>query len=171
MGDTTAKGKGQSAKAVRRGGAGPRAIGAAVAKLARPLLGKRGFSQAAVITQWDAIAGPELAAWTMPTRIAMPRGGGEGVLHLRVAGGAFATAVQHRAPILIARVNAFCGYRAVGAVRIAQGPLPKRPVRVAPPLPPLPPETERTLATAAAGIGDTDLRAALLRLGRAILAK
>ena len=149
---------------------GPRLIGVAVSRLTRPLLGKHGFTAGAVITDWEAIVGRELAAYAAPTKVAFARGErADGVLHVRTAGGAFATEIQHRAPILIERINTYFGYRAVARIKITQGPLPKR----APPpkswLRPLDEGEQASLDAEVATVEDGDLRDALARLGRAVI--
>ncbi|MEO5375371.1 MAG: DciA family protein [Alphaproteobacteria bacterium] len=156
----------------RRGSFGPRAIGAAVARVARPVLGKRGFAEAAIITDWPSLVGPQLAAHTLPTRVAHARGQREGgVLHLRVAGGAFATEVQHLEPLILERINRYFGYRAIARIKLSQGPLPRRrsPKLDAPR--PLAPSEEQALAADVAGIASDDLREALARLGRAVMGR
>ena len=51
----------------RRGGA--RAIGATVEKLTKPVFGRRGFDEAAIITDWPAIICGMPATRTRPERI------------------------------------------------------------------------------------------------------
>ncbi|MBF0562573.1 MAG: DUF721 domain-containing protein [Alphaproteobacteria bacterium] len=154
----------------RRGG-GPRAIGLAVTSLVRPILGKRGFTEAAVITHWEAIVGPQMAAWTCPIKVMYQRGErSHGILHLRVAGGAFATEILHREPILLERINGYFGYAAVARLKLIQGRLPARPRPAIKPLPPLARDQEAALTSSLDAVGDDALRESLLRLGRAVLA-
>lgn len=156
----------------RRGMRGPRAIGATVSRLARSVLGKRGFAEAAIVTDWNTVVGPHLAAYTLPTRIAHVRGSrDEGTLHLRVAGGAFATEVLHLESMIVERINTYFGYRAVARLKIVQGPLPKRPAPPKPRLRSLDEAGEQALAADVAGVETDDLREALARLGRAVMAK
>jgi hypothetical protein len=149
----------------RRGGL--RAIGAEIPRIAGAALGKRGFGEAQLVTQWEAVIGPELAAKLSPERIAFPRGERRnGTLRLRVAS-AFATEAQHLEPVLIERINAFFGYGAVARLAFVQGP----PLN-APPAPPrlrkLTADEERAIDTRVAGVADPELRAALTRLGTVI---
>lgn len=110
-----------------------RAVGSYVPKLTRTAFEKYGFSAAALITDWAAIAGAELAAFTRPERLKWPRGveaygavddGAEGrpgaTLMLRVDP-ARALDVQYRAAQIVERINAYFGYRAVADVKIVQG--------------------------------------------------
>ncbi|MEO5336541.1 MAG: DUF721 domain-containing protein [Magnetospirillum sp. WYHS-4] len=152
---------------------GPRALGEAVLRVARPLFRERGMSDGAVAADWPQIVGPELARHTLPERISYPpHDGTGGTLTLRIDSGSFATELQHLLPLLIERINGYFGYRAVGRVKLLQGPLPSRPVPPRPPvLRPLEPEEEEALARSIAGIADPELRASLEKLGRAILGR
>ncbi len=149
----------------RRGGL--RAIAAEIPHIAGVALGKRGFGEAQLVTQWDAVIGSELAAKLSPERITFPRGERRnGTLRLRVAS-AFATEAQHLEPVLIERINAFFGYGAVARLAFIQGP----PLAAAPPPPvlrKLSAEEQGAIDTRVARVADPELRAALARLGTAI---
>jgi hypothetical protein len=108
-------------------------IGELVPALMRPAFEKFGFPAAAILTDWAAIAGPELASYTAPERLKWPRkAAGDtdaaadkgALLILRVAG-ARGLEVEHLRPRLIERINASFGYRAVSEIRVIQAPLPK----------------------------------------------
>jgi len=112
-----------------RGGA--RRAGAFAPNLTRPAFEKYGFPAAALLTDWAAIAGSDLAAFTAPERLKWPRqqrepeeadGPHSATLVLRVAGPR-AIELQHRLPQLIERINAYFGFRAVAQVRLYQAPL------------------------------------------------
>jgi hypothetical protein len=149
----------------RRGGL--RAIGAEIPRIAGAALGKRGFGEAQLVTQWEAVIGPELAAKLSPERIAFPRGERRnGTLRLRVAS-AFATEAQHLEPVLIERINAFFGYGAVARLAFVQGPTLNAPP-TPPRLRPLSADEQREIDTRVAGVADPELRAALTRLGTVI---
>jgi hypothetical protein len=110
---------------------GPVTIAALTAKVTRPILGKRGFVGADIVTHWTSIVGNELAAFACPLEVKFPRGRNAGAtLVLRVASGAAATLLQMKAPAIIARVNQFFGYAAVAQVQAVQGPLPAPAKRV-----------------------------------------
>lgn len=151
----------------RRGGFGPKAVAAAIDRVARPALGKRGFAAAGVIADWPQIVGATLATQTCPLKIVVARGErGDGVLHLRVASGAMATQLQHLEPVLIERINVYFGYRAVARIAISQGPLPRRK----PPKPPPAPLADPAeVAKRVAGVADPELKEALARLGAWVL--
>ena len=84
---------------------------------------------------------------------------------LRVEGPC-AVEIQHQAAIIIARVNRFFGWRAIGRIALRQAPLMRGRARTTPP--PLDPEAVRTETQRLSGIADEDLRGALARLGAAL---
>ncbi len=132
------------------------------------MLGRRGFGEAQMVLQWASVVGPGLASETLPVKLSFGRGERvDGTLHLRVTSGAAPT-VTHLEPVLIERINAFFGYRAVGRLALRQGPLPgaasARPERRR-----LTRAEATGLAASVAAIDDPDLRAALYRLGHAVL--
>lgn len=157
-----------------------RTVGEFLPALMRPAFEKYGFSSAVILTEWAALAGPELASYTAPERLKWPRQkpGEEkhgskadnrqngATLVLRVTG-ARALEVEHRRPQIIERLNASFGYRAVAEIRLIQAPLEKRERRVSIPLPPAPPEK----LVALKDIGDERLRDAMARLASGIAAK
>ena len=129
---------------------GARAIGVYVAKALDPAARARGFATTALLSDWPAIAGRELAQFTMPDRVIWPRRREEGLntaarghkaegatLVLRIEGPR-AIEVQHRAGQILERVNAYFGYRAVTEMRFLQAPIRRAKPRPAP-KPPLPP--------------------------------
>lgn len=147
-----------------------RALAAAVAKVAGPVLGRRGFAAAQLITEWATIAGPGWAEKVMPERLAFPPGERrDGTLHLRVAPG-FAPEVQHRAPLLLERINGFFGYGAVARLRLVQAPFAQPPRRPRPQAA-ISGEDRDALDRRLAGIDDPALREALRRLGTAVIAR
>ena len=131
---------------------------------------RRGFIEPALATSWRAIVGEEAANHAIPLKIAFPRGARSGgTLHVRVEG-AYAAEMQHNAPRIVERLNAFHGYAAIARLALHQGPVrtgrPAGPAR----------ETPRGGPSAASGrevegIGDPRLRDALQRLGDAIRAR
>lgn len=146
-----------------------RAIAASVPKIAGPVLGKRGFAEAQLIAQWPAIIGEEIARGVSPEKLSFARGERrDGTLHLRVAPG-LGLEVQHREPVLIERINAFFGYRAVARLALKQGPA-ARNAAPAPPRPRALDGAERhALDQRLADIEDPGLREALQRLGAAVI--
>ena len=142
-------------------------VAAAAARVAAPILKKRGLAEARIVTDWRAIVGDTVAERSAPERLVrarQPEAGG--TLRLRVAG-AWALEFQHIAPGLIARINGYFGYAAVARIQLIQAPLPAAK-RAPTPLAPLPPATEARLAAMTAKIDDPDLRERVLALGRAL---
>jgi hypothetical protein len=142
---------------------GLRAVGVAVSKVATPIVVRRGGGILVRLkSEWVAIAGPDSAEVSWPTAL-----GRDGVLKLRARPGA-ALELQHRAPLLIERINQFFGHSVISRLALVQGPLPvlARPSR--PVLRPLSEAAAMALDRQLSGIADQDLRAALTRLGKAV---
>jgi len=142
-----------------------------VPRVANAALRRRGFAEARVVTDWPDIIGAELARETMPERLSFPRGveGGGGTLRIR-ASGPLALELQHLEPLVIERINRYFGFAAVARLAFVQAPVihtPRRPVRAAPPA--LSADQSQRLDTALENIESEGLRAALARLGRAVI--
>jgi hypothetical protein len=116
----------------RRRSVPQKSVGELLPALMRPAFEKFGFSTAAILTDWPAIAGAEIASYTAPERLKWPRNKPEddagerrqtgATLVLRV-GGARALEVEYMRGQLIERINACFGYRAVSDIRIIQAPV------------------------------------------------
>jgi len=147
----------------RRGGLRPLATEAA--RLAAASLAHRGGGTLARLkSEWAAVVGSELAAATWPWGL-----GRDGALKLCVAG-SVALDLQHRAPLLIERINLFLGRPRVSRLVLVQGPLPlPLPARAAP-VTVLSTTEESALAARLEGIVEPELHAALAGLGRLVLA-
>jgi hypothetical protein len=146
-------------------GQGFRAVGVAVSKLGAPIVAKRGGGLLVrVKTNWPAIVGADWAAVSWPTALAR-----DGSLKLRVGSGA-ALELQHRAPLMIERINVFFGRPAVTRLILVQGPLPLAAASSGPALAPLAAGEAAALDERLRDIGDPELRGALARLGRALIA-
>jgi hypothetical protein len=142
-----------------------RAVGVAASRLAAPIVAKRGGGVLARLkVGWTEIVGAELAAVTWPEAL-----GRDAALKLRVASGV-ALELQHRAPLVIERINLFFGRGVVARLTLVQAPLPL-PVRPRPAAPPPLAQEEAAALDARLGeIDDPELRAALAALGRLVLA-
>jgi hypothetical protein len=138
-------------------------------------LASQGFAASDVIVAWPDIVGDRLARSCQPIRLDWPRrarGLDErpqpATLVVRVES-AFALEMQHLAPLVIERVNAYYGWRCVGRLVLKQGPMPRAQERRE--RDPAPSEHDRAcIAAATAPVADAPLRAALDRLGSAVLA-
>lgn len=150
----------------------PPVAGRAVARLVRSLDKQFGPSVAPLQSRWREIVGETLWRISEPVKLITPRGANAGTgatLELRVDGPA-AAIVQHQAEDIIARVNLAIGSGAVGRLRIVQG-LIRRAGRPKPPRPrpPLDAAREAELMASLATTPDGPLKAALIKLGRAML--
>lgn len=150
-------------------------VGDFVPALMRPAFEKFGFSASSLLTDWEAIAGREIAAFTAPERLKWPRKvSGEdedaaakgATLVLRV-GGARALEVEQMRPRLIERINAAFGYRAVSDIRIIQAPLPKS----APDIPPAPKALSEEDAALIAALPEGSLRDSFARMAAGLKAR
>lgn len=145
-----------------------RTVGAVLPQIAGAALGKQGLGEAQLIQHWAAIVGERFAKSSSPEKLSFPRGARrDGTLKLRVAPG-IALEIQHSEPVLLERINGFFGYRAVTRLVLQQTWQPRRDP--APRLRPLRAGEAAELAHSVAPVGDDELRAALERLGAAILA-
>jgi hypothetical protein len=138
-------------------------------KLIGDAFARQGFASTELVTRWEVIVGPEIAACSEPIKLNWPRdsereGGEAATLILRVEGPA-AIEIQHQADVICECVNRFLGWRAVGRLALRQAPLRRRQ------------KSNATLADRAAAaqiaeglsdIGDDALKQALARLGAAI---
>jgi hypothetical protein len=146
-------------------GGGFRAVGAAIAKLAAPIIAKRGGGHLVRLkAAWPAIAGADWSVSAWPAAL-----GRDGTLKLQVVPAA-ALELQHRGPFLIERINLFLGGAVVTRLVLVQGLPPRAAIgAAAPPRPPTADE-EAVLEQTLCGIADPELRTALAGLGRAVLA-
>lgn len=156
----------------KRGG-GPRPLAVTLGGVAKRTLGRRGFAEGGLIADWRAVVGAELAVACWPDRISFPPGKKDGgTLRIRVAGG-LATELQHLTPQLLERINGHFGYRAIDRISILQAPPDQarapQAVGLARSTPRSDPRREDDLATALAAVEDPEIRAALARLGRAMI--
>ncbi len=99
-------------------------VGVLTERVARPILGKRGFASGQVIGRWREIVGADLASATVPEKIQFEHGSRSGgTLHLRVASGAAAVLIQPQSRAIVERVNAYLGAGTISQLRVNQGPL------------------------------------------------
>ncbi|MEW2914414.1 DciA family protein [Leisingera sp. JC11] len=138
----------------------------------------RGFAVSRLLTHWEEIAGPDIAAMARPVNIGYGRGSFGATLTVLTTG-ANAPMLEMQKERLRERVNAVYGFNAISKVRITQtaptgfsdGRVEfKYAPKVQAPLQPDPQDTAEA-SKAAAGVENDDLRAALERLGRNVLTK
>jgi hypothetical protein len=147
-----------------------RPLSAFVGKCLADTFAQRGFAAIEIVTHWPDIAGSDIAIHCEPIKIEWPRRRGAAdsdpaTLVLRVEGPC-AIEIQHQAAVIIARVNSFFGWPAIGRLALRQAPLKRRRPRTAPPPPD--PEAVRSESRRLSGIADDELRSALARLGAAV---
>ena len=158
-----------SVNEARRGGL--RSLAAMLPKITRPAFGKRGFVEAGVLTDWPVIVGPVLAAETRPMKLSFPRNArSNGTLQIRVTS-AFATELQHLAPLVIERINRYFGYGAVARLTLSQGPVISPPRTKRNKMLDPDPEALERLETCVTAIEDKELRVALAGLGRDVASR
>lgn len=142
--------------------------------LAKKILGKKGFVEVDVLTNWSKIVGEELAEFVWPQSIDFPRDArNNGVLKVAVPSGAFALELQHREKNVIQKINAYFGYAAVASLRIMQnaaleyGAQNQRVERVQKNL--VSADEEIYIKDLSAGIKNSALQETLERVGRCIM--
>ncbi len=165
MGGSADSRRGRRAGSEERKGS-VRAVGGLLAPLLARAARRRGFTEASLLFDWEKVVGPELAGRCMPDRIERISGG---TLVLRAGSGA-ALELQHAAPQIVERVNAYFGRRVISRLRFLRAPVPQRTPSSSPPSRPEPsPERIRELERATAAINPEGLRRALVELGRAVM--
>ncbi len=145
-------------------------LGRLLPKVAGRSLAKRGAAFAQILTTWPELVGSRLAGHASPEKLLFPRGRNEdATLTIRVIG-AFSTEVQHRAPVIVERINLIFGRPLIGRLRLVQG-APRLPQRAAgrPPPRPLGAAARQDLTRLLETVADADLRASLERLGTRVL--
>lgn len=150
-------------KAVWKGGP-PQAGAIAAAILRAKIPPKSGKSVLELKRQWRDIVGDKLAGMTEPEKIS--RGPAGKTLTVKVAGPA-APFVQHQAALIMERCN-LAGADIKG-ISIKQGVIARKPTSNLRPISaPLSADEERILTDSLDAIGSPTLKAALMRLGRAV---
>lgn len=139
-----------------------------------PVLQKRAGMSVALLQSWEEIAGARLAGTTRPERIVWPRRRHEDdpfepATLVIACEGAAALRLQHETGEVIARVNGFLGFAAIGRIRIVQKPVAPAREKPRPRPRALSPEEGARLARTLGGVEDDRLRAALERLGRSVI--
>ena len=138
-----------------------------------PVLRKRAGMTIGLVQSWEEIVGERLSASTRPEKIAWPRRMHEDdpfePATLIIACEGFAALhLQHEMGEVIARVNAFLGFAAVGRIKIVQ-----KPVQIAakprPRMRQWSGSEAAKLETLVETIEDDGLRDALARLGRSVI--
>ena len=106
---------------------GPRALGALLPRLTRPVFRRKSPAGAQIMADWAEIIGPALAAVTAPRRHS-------GTTLTIACAGPVAMELTHLAPQIISRINGALGRQAVAQLKFVQEALAGRP-RATPPRP------------------------------------
>lgn len=135
----------------------------------------RGFAVARLLTQWDEVAGAEMARLTRPVKVHYGREGFGATLTLLVQA-AHAPMVQMSLPRLIERVNAAYGYAAIARISLTQTATTgfaegQTPFSGPPAVKSADPDLTAKAASLARPIHDQTLRQALEQLGQNILTR
>jgi hypothetical protein len=156
---------------------GAQALAGLVDKSLSETLRAKGFADSSVHRHWAEIVGAHLAPWSEPVSLrwphrgpgADPAGARDGAVLTVKVESAFALELQHMTPQIVERVNRFIGWKCVGKLALKQGPVRKedrpQPRRKAV----LTAEASRRLDAMLAPVEGDKLRAALQRLGVAVL--
>ncbi|OIQ28423.1 MAG: RNA-binding protein [Alphaproteobacteria bacterium MedPE-SWcel] len=138
----------------------------------------RGFAVSRLLTHWEEIVGPDLAAMARPVKVGYGRGGIGATLTVLTTG-AYAPMLEMQKTALREKVNAVYGYNAISKLHITQtapigfsdgqvdfryAPKVRPPTEVAP-------EDVAAAQETATGVENEELRAALERLGRNVLTR
>ncbi len=118
---------------------------------------------------WGEIVGSGFSTRSAPVKLSRAKDGL--TLILRVEGAA-APMIQHQIGQILTRVNLYAGPPGIKALKIEQGPLPKKPdaKRPAARLVPLNASQEAEIEQLLANVDDEKLKASLRRLGRGVYA-
>ena len=141
-----------------------------------PSLAAQGFATSDILLAWPDIVGERLAAFTQPLKIewkrkaphADPEARPDPATLVIRAESAFALELQHMAPTIIDRVNTYYGWRCIGKLVLKQGPV-RRAEKKRPAPPAIAPADREKVGRAVEPIAEESLRAALDRLGQAIV--
>lgn len=149
-------------------------ISQTILPFAKRILGKKGFVEVDILTNWHKIAGDELADYSFPQKIDFRRGEKtNGILHLCVPTGAFALEIQHREKFILEKINTYFGYCAVSGLKIIQNnDLTLEDMKKN-----NPPQAEKNLVTPdeenyikslAGDVNNSELKEILVKLGKSV---
>ncbi len=152
----------------------PRSLSDLVPGLTKDILGKKSLLFGKMLSEWQHIAGAEIAAKTTPIELKYAKKldkKSQAVLHLGVQS-AYALELSYQKSLLIERLNMFFGYPAIKDIKmVQQDNIMGNKKRSAPPPRPLTMQEEQVLSVMVAGIQENDLQTALKNLGKAITSR
>ena len=128
----------------------------------------RGFAEARLLTQWEAIVGPEIACIARPGKVSYAKGSMGATLTVS-ASGSNAPLVSMQSDAIRKRVNACYGYNAISRVRIDQSTWIPGLAESPAPFEADKPETKPRVTMGIDKVNDEGLRDALARLAGNVL--
>ncbi len=145
-----------------------------VSRIVDPVLAKRAGITTSLLQSWDEIVGARLARHSRPEQIKWNRQASNDDAFepatLVIACEAMAALhIQHETSEIIARINAFLGYAAIGRVKIVQKTISPQPPPVSAKRT-LSAKEEQAIADKLVDVSDDGLRDALERLGKNVAA-
>ena len=145
------------------------ALGKSISHLTRTSYSKRGFADGEILHRWPAIVGELLANASHPEKVVYPKGqNGDGTLQLRVGNPGLALDIQHMEPVILSRINAHFGYRAINRIKLIQAPLPPRIEKPKYKLRALTLAEKKSLEHQLENVEDSKLKNALEKLGKSV---
>lgn len=163
----------------RKGSRGFARAGSLVTDQLREAGASRGFAVSRLLTHWEEIAGPDIAAISRPVDVKHGRGVGLGGTLTLLTTGAHAPMLEMQKETLRARVNACYGYAAIASIRLTQtaatgfaegrASFTHAPSRATPRAPD--PQVVAQASDVVADVADDRLRQALEKLGQNVLTR
>lgn len=140
-------------------------FGSDARRLLNPLLGKKGFIQADILSHWDDILGRTLSGGVVPASVSFSKSSAGGaVLHVKAFSGAYAVEFNARKEQILERINSYFGYAAIADIRMTQGgAAPRLSSGVSFRRPD--PREKKEMETLTSGIENEELRNAATELG------
>ena len=150
-------------------------ISKTIRPLAKQLLGKNGYMQIELMSNWEEIVGENLSRYVLLQKISFTKDERtDGTLFLLVFGGAFAMEVENKKQQILQKVNTFFGYEALSKIKIMQNNNPQnflinKNVSDKPKKNLVSEKEETYIDELIKDVDDENLRSKLANLGRAIL--
>lgn len=134
-----------------------------------------GFTKSDILVHWGEIVGTVLARFSMPERLIFPRKNefndkASGVLYICVEG-SFAPEMQHLEPLIIDRINAYYGFKAVERLVFRHGMINKNEIQQKYIEPILSDSQKKDLEDKLSGIKDSTLKTSLYKVGAELISR
>lgn len=86
----------------------------------KPILDKRGLTQATILLDWEKIIGPQMSQYALPEKITYYKNArSKGTLLLSVMPG-WAPVIEHSKQQIIDKINSYFGYEAIARLQLNQ---------------------------------------------------